>query len=103
LQRGPEMSDDVGANLEGWVYGCDICQNVCPWNRFEQVTEESGFQPRAGNVNINLAEILDLTPESYADRFRNSAMKRAKLSDLQRNARRLLENEPGGLSGEDSG
>ncbi len=93
--RAPEIPEEVGTKLEDWLYGCDICQDVCPWNRFEQVSSETAFEPRPGNVNINLAEILDLTPEGYADRFRNSAMKRAKLSGLQRNARRLIENEAG--------
>jgi epoxyqueuosine reductase len=88
--RDAEMPSQVGERLEGWLYGCDICQDVCPWNRFEQTTDEPRFQPREGNVNIPLTEALELTPETYAERFRGSAMKRAKLSGLQRNARTLL-------------
>ncbi|HXL80736.1 MAG TPA: 4Fe-4S double cluster binding domain-containing protein, partial [Pyrinomonadaceae bacterium] len=88
--RADEIPADVKDNLEGWLYGCDICQDVCPWNRFEQVTNETRFQPRAGNVNAELSEVLELTPETYADRFRSSAMKRAKLAGLQRNARALI-------------
>ncbi|MGI9065218.1 MAG: tRNA epoxyqueuosine(34) reductase QueG [Pyrinomonadaceae bacterium] len=88
--RDAEIPSQVGENLEGWLYGCDICQDVCPWNRFEQVTDEYRFQPREGNVNISLTETLELTPETYAERFRGSAMKRAKLSGLQRNGRTLL-------------
>ena len=90
--RAPDLSEDLVSKLEGWLYGCDICQDVCPWNRFEQITDESRFQPREGNVNADLSEIAALTPENYAERFRGSAMKRAKLSGLQRNARALLEN-----------
>ena len=89
--RAEEIPAAVKENLDGWLYGCDICQDVCPWNRFERVTDEARFQPRPGNVNAELAEVLDLTPETYADRFRSSAMKRAKLAGLQRNARALLE------------
>lgn len=77
-------------NLSGWLYGCDICQDVCPWNRFEQTTNEQRFEAREGTVNASLSEILKLTPDTYAERFRGSAMKRAKLSGLQRNARALL-------------
>jgi epoxyqueuosine reductase len=88
--RTEEIPAEVKENLDGWLYGCDICQDVCPWNRFEQVTNETRFQPRAGNVNAKLSEVLNLTPETYADRFRSSAMKRAKLSGLQRNARTLI-------------
>jgi epoxyqueuosine reductase len=88
--RDAEMSSQLAEHLEGWLYGCDICQDVCPWNRFEQATDELRFQPREGNVNIPLTETLELTCETYAERFRGSAMKRAKLSGLQRNARTLL-------------
>jgi epoxyqueuosine reductase len=87
--RGPKIPEPISENLEGWLYGCDICQDVCPWNRFEQVTHEPRFEPRAANVNTPLQEILDMTPESYAARYRQSAMKRTKLSGLQRNARAL--------------
>jgi epoxyqueuosine reductase len=90
--RAPEMPPAIAENLEGWFYGCDICQDVCPWNRFEIPTTEEFFQPRPGTVNAKLSDILDLTPQSYAERFRGSAMKRAKLAGLQRNARALLEN-----------
>ena len=88
--RDAELPQAVAENLEGWFYGCDICQDVCPWNRFEQTTDEPRFLPRAGNVNIDLADVLELTMPTYAERFRGTAMKRAKLSGLQRNARTLI-------------
>src|ERR1700730_1692428 len=87
--RAEEIPPSLAENMEGWLYGCDICQDVCPWNRFEQSTGEKRFEPRAGNVNADLAEMATLTPQTYAERFRHSAMKRAKLSGLQRNARTL--------------
>jgi epoxyqueuosine reductase len=89
--REPKLPREVAENLEGWFYGCDICQDVCPWNRFAQTTDEKHFAPREANVNATLSEIAALTPEAYADRFRGSAMKRAKLSGLQRNAHALLQ------------
>ena len=88
--RTDEIPAEVKENLDGWLYGCDVCQDVCPWNRFEQVTNEARFQPRVENVNARLNDVLELTPENYADRFRSSSMKRAKLSGLQRNARTLI-------------
>lgn len=92
--RAPELPPEIETNLEGWMYGCDICQDVCPWNRFEQVTDEPRFAPREGNVNAELRDIVDLTHDAYVERFRGSAMKRAKLSGLQRNARALI-SDPG--------
>jgi epoxyqueuosine reductase len=85
--RAPELPID----LSGWLYGCDICQDVCPWNRFEEATIETRFGPREGNADAELREIMELTPETYAQRFRGSAMKRTKLVGLQRNARALIE------------
>lgn len=100
--RAPEITDELAGKLDGWFYGCDICQDVCPWNRFEETTAESRFNPRAGNVNASLAEIDGLTPETYAERFRGSAMKRAKLGGLQRNARALMQHREPVSSGSDS-
>ena len=91
--RSSELPSLIEENLSGWLYGCDVCQDVCPWNRFEQAADEPRFVPRAGNVNASLPDILGLTQESYAERFRGSAMKRAKLSGLQRNAKALLSNK----------
>jgi epoxyqueuosine reductase len=84
--RAPELPTDIQSKLSGWLYGCDICQDVCPWNRFEEATAEPRFAPREGNADADLREIMELTPETYAKRFRGSAMKRTKLSGLQRNA-----------------
>jgi epoxyqueuosine reductase len=87
--RAPELPSQIASNLSGWLYGCDVCQDVCPWNRFEETTTETRFAPREGNVDAQLDQILELTPDTYAARYRGSAMKRAKLAGLQRNARAL--------------
>ena len=87
--RAPNFPDEIIKDLNGWLYGCDICQDVCPWNRFEKPTDEIRFEPREGNVMADLDEILSLSPERYAEKFRRSAMKRTKLIGLQRNAAAL--------------
>jgi epoxyqueuosine reductase len=84
--RDDALPSEFDGKLEGWVYGCDICQDVCPWNRFEKPTEERSFEPRFGETSLELDKVLDLTAEEYAARFRKSAMKRTKLSGLKRNA-----------------
>lgn len=89
--RSEELPEQVGQHLNGWLYGCDICQDVCPWNRFEQPTGESRFEPRQGETSLDLGVIESLTPETYAARFRRSAMKRTKLGGLKRNAKALKE------------
>ena len=87
--RSDELPADVAANLNGWLYGCDICQDICPWNRFEKPTEEARFLPRHGETSLDLEAVEVLTPETYAERFRRSAMKRTKLAGLKRNAAAL--------------
>lgn len=87
--RTPELPAAVEENLEGWLYGCDICQDVCPWNRFEEPSGEARFAPRRGETSLRLDELETMTHDEYVERFRHSAMKRAKLSGLQRNAKAL--------------
>lgn len=87
--RSEDLPANITENLNGWIYGCDICQDVCPWNRFQQPTGEERFAPRLGETSLDLDMVESLTPESYAERFRKSAMKRTKLGGLKRNAKAL--------------
>ncbi len=87
--RDQELPEEITENLNGWIYGCDICQDVCPWNRFEKPTDEARFEPRREETSVELEEILSYSPEEYAARFRRSAIKRAKLGGLHRNAEAL--------------
>ncbi len=89
--RTPVLPPDIADNLSGWLYGCDICQDVCPWNRFSTDTTENRFEPRKDNVSPSLERIKNLTRDEYVSQFRGSPMKRAKLSGLQRNARALYD------------
>ncbi|PYS98712.1 MAG: tRNA epoxyqueuosine(34) reductase QueG [Acidobacteria bacterium] len=87
--RSDELPQNISTNLNGWIYGCDICQDVCPWNRLEEPTEETRFEPRLGETSLDLDVVESLIPETYTERFRKSAMKRTKLAGLKRNARSL--------------
>lgn len=87
--REDELPETLSEHLNGWLYGCDICQDVCPWNRFEQPTPESRFEPRAGETSLSLDVIDRMEHDEYVERFRGSAMKRAKLTGLKRNAKHL--------------
>ncbi|MCP9495251.1 MAG: tRNA epoxyqueuosine(34) reductase QueG [Pyrinomonadaceae bacterium MAG19_C2-C3] len=89
--RAATLPDDIAHAQNGWLYGCDICQDVCPWNRFEKPTAEERFTPRANETALELVQVLAWTQEEYAARFRHSAIKRAKLSGLRRNAQALLQ------------
>lgn len=87
--RDETLPPDIAENLNGWLYGCDICQDVCPWNRFETPTNEPRFEPRLGETSIDLKSLAEMDHAEYVERFRGSAMKRTKLSGLQRNAKHL--------------
>ncbi|MEQ1764781.1 MAG: tRNA epoxyqueuosine(34) reductase QueG [Pyrinomonadaceae bacterium] len=87
--RDQTLPNEIAENLTGWLYGCDICQDVCPWNRFEKPTDEPRFEPRHGETSLSLDSIDRMVHEEYVERFRGSAMKRTKLSGLKRNAKAL--------------
>ncbi len=77
-------------NLDSWLFGCDICQDVCPWNRkFAAPSGEPAFLPREENLNLKPQDIHLMTREEFAGRFRRSPVKRTKYEGLQRNARAL--------------
>lgn len=84
--RDEDLPDNITANQSGWLYGCDICQDVCPWNRFETPTSEKRFEPRNAETSMPLNDVIDMTHEKYIERFRRSAVKRAKLTGLKQNA-----------------
>ena len=84
--REPELPEPIKSNLEGWVFGCDICQDVCPWTRFSKQSREARFTPREGIVAPKLSEFVEMSQEEFSTRFRKSPIKRTKLAGLKRNA-----------------
>ena len=84
--RDETLPDDIGKNLNGWIYGCDICQDVCPWNRKAPASSKPEFQPRKGLVNPALAWLAEISEEEFREKFRGSPIKRAKRNGLRRNA-----------------
>ena len=84
-----ELRAAVGDNL----FGCDICQEVCPWNvRFARVADEPGFRPQPEAAWPTLEEILRMDRSAFDDRFGDTAIERAGVNGLQRNARLVVEN-----------
>lgn len=78
-----------------WLFGCDICQDVCPWNSDAPITGDPAFAPRILGGGIDLESLLKWSPADYAGALRGSAMKRVKLPVLQRNGRIVLNNLAG--------
>ena len=84
-----ELPAELGSAMENWVYGCDICQDVCPWNRFEQPTTEADFEPRAGVLDLTVGQAAAITDEEFAERFQGSPVRRATAEGFRRTARGL--------------
>lgn len=70
-------------NMEGWVFGCDICQDVCPWNRFSKPHNEPAFKPQ-GWENFSDKDWEEMTEETFRKVFKKSAVKRARFEGLKR-------------------
>jgi epoxyqueuosine reductase len=87
----PEFKD----RHDGWVFGCDVCQDVCPWNqKFAAPTTEARFQPRPGHLHPALDEWSGLTPAEFTATFAGSPIRRAKNEGLKRNIRRVRGEDP---------
>ncbi len=71
--------------FENWAFGCDICQEVCPWNRFSKKHQEPAFEPHPELLKMTQSDWVDLTEEVFRELFRKSAVKRTKFKGLKRN------------------
>jgi epoxyqueuosine reductase len=84
-----ELKDDIPEELRPllgeWIFGCDVCQMVCPWNRFASPEGDASFSPRPGVPTPNLIRELELAPEDFNRKFKNSPVKRAKRRGYLRN------------------
>lgn len=90
--RAEDLPETIKPHLQNWVAGCDICQDVCPWNqRFAKETDIPDFQPYPKNLAPKLTELAEITDEEWGDRLIGSALRRIKPSMWRRNAKANLE------------
>jgi epoxyqueuosine reductase len=90
--RSEAIPEAIAPHLQNWVAGCDICQEVCPWNeRFAQETDIEDFQPYPGNVGPPLSELAQLSEQDWDRRFRASALRRIRPDMMRRNAKASLD------------
>ena len=84
-----ELKDNIPAGFKGkfdnWMFGCDICQDVCPWNRFSKPHREPLFDPHPDLLEMTLKDWEEITEDVFRKVFKNSAVKRTKFSGLKRN------------------
>lgn len=79
------IPDEMKDKFQNWMFGCDICQEVCPWNRFSTPTQEQDFEPIPEILNFSTQDWEALTEESFKKIFRKSPLKRSKFNGIQRN------------------
>lgn len=91
IEHRGEIAEELGDKFDRWIYGCDICQDVCPWNhKFSQPTSEREFFPRPNTAAPDVNACTKMTQAEFSEQFKKSPIKRAKLSGLKRNAKLVL-------------
>lgn len=80
-----EIPDHFKGKMEDWIFGCDICQDVCPWNRFSKPHQQEKFKPNPLLKSMNKNEWSNLTQEVFSEIFKKSPVKRTKFAGLKRN------------------
>ena len=91
IENKNEISEKFNGKFDNWLFGCDICQDVCPWNqKFPVETLLKNFHPQ--NKEFKLDDILEMKEEEFKEKFQTSPVKRAKLTGLKRNALFLKKN-----------
>jgi epoxyqueuosine reductase len=84
-----ELKDNIPAEMKGkfddWAFGCDICQDVCPWNKFSKPHSEPLFNPNPELLSMTKKDWEEITEETFKTVFKNSAVKRTKFEGLKRN------------------
>ncbi len=94
IETKPEIDfpDSIINNLNGWLFGCDICQDVCPWNvKFQIQTNDLNFYPVDNETSLIINDVANMDKENFTVRFKNSPLKRPRFEGIQRNARALME------------
>jgi epoxyqueuosine reductase len=86
IEKRGSIPQDLRAGIGQHVFGCDICQDVCPWNSKAPATTADEFQPREGLVNPALAWLAEISVEEFREKFRGSPIRRTKRTGLRRNA-----------------
>jgi epoxyqueuosine reductase len=85
IELKKEIPDDVKGKFEGWTFGCDICQDVCPWNRFSKAHREEQFEPIHELLQMTEQDWTEITEDVFKKIFSNSAVKRTGYKGLKRN------------------
>ncbi|MBC7400911.1 MAG: tRNA epoxyqueuosine(34) reductase QueG [Mucilaginibacter sp.] len=87
-----QLPSEFKGKMDNWAFGCDICQDVCPWNKFSVLHNEPAFDPHPELLGLNHADLTEITEDVFQKVFKNSAVKRTKFGGLKRNIEFLKRN-----------
>jgi epoxyqueuosine reductase len=85
---------ELRSDISDWFFGCDVCQDVCPWNHRAPISDEPAFKPGAEMNPLDMSALFDLDDQTFRERFRHTPLWRAKRRGLLRNAAIVLGNRP---------
>lgn len=85
IELKENIPQEVKGKFDDWIFGCDVCQDVCPWNRFSSSHNEPLFQPKEEILSFSKQDWIDITEETFSKVFQKSAVKRAKFEGFKRN------------------
>lgn len=80
-----EIPTEFKDKMDGWMFGCDVCQDVCPWNKFSVLHQEPAFKPNPALLEMSKRDWEEISVDVFQKVFKNSAVKRTKYAGLQRN------------------
>jgi epoxyqueuosine reductase len=80
-----EIPTEFKGKMDNWAFGCDVCQDVCPWNKFSVLHNEPAFEPNPNLLDLKRDDWENITKDVFQKVFKNSAVKRTKFSGLKRN------------------
>ena len=89
------IPDNMKGKFDNWMFGCDTCQDVCPWNRFSKPHQEPDFEPIPSILNLSTKEWESLSEDSFQQLFKHSPIKRSKFKGIQRNLQFLHHEKTG--------
>lgn len=85
IELKEQIPQEFVKKMDNWIFGCDVCQDICPWNRFAIPHQEKAFEPHSDLLKLKKSDWEEITEEVFKSLFQNSAVKRTKFSGLKRN------------------
>lgn len=89
IELKENIPQEMKGKMDDWIFGCDVCQDVCPWNRFSKSHNEPLFNPNPELLSMTKKEWEEITEDTFKKVFKNSAVKRTKLDGIKRNIKFL--------------